>query len=1247
MIRRLVLFAVCILTAGLADATQIHNSTTLGSTKWGAAGWGIAGGQYGQFTCTTCHSMNTTNIKRIKSTITAPSGSFPGGAVVFNSMTSFGNDAGGHTTSKHICEVCHSKNKYHNYNTANNTGGTVHNNNLDCTGCHPHNAGFKGGESPGGVACGGCHFDLFNVNSAAYSMHNGAAGVNYKHYLDNDSPTYSILLPNSNNVNVTSRRCTMCHVDHDVFKKTASATSGRAFNLRRFANVSTAASPKRTNTNTDITLCVSCHYQVSTKYVAGPNGEAQSMTIPFPGLTFMNATSFVKTSTHGYAVTSQTYADATLGDTTFQATCNKCHNDTIGKNGGTGEGNKSGMNAQDGTVAGRYKFGNHLSTQNNMYSVLSNSFYQGAAASGAASTLTVSGTPWTTDQWKSYAIVITGGTGMGQRKVITTNNSSSVTISGTWTTAPDGTSTFDIVRNPQQTENVCFACHSKGGQGKAAANAGLDWYGQQPMKSSLEGIKNLFIGDTGSVTTGGTGSFTDSSKNGVWTANKWAGYSLRYESGALTGQTRIIQANTATGSVTLTPIIRYTEPTISAGTLYTIFRPSTHPIDDFGRHESNERVSPVTGWNAGDTGSDTLQAAQGSVTTINDAKKSWGNNVFVNMTAYFPNLGLTRKITANTANTLTVATAITINPGEAYYIGSSLGTRHVACADCHNSHSAQDKPEGAVTGGSTTTVVAAVDGVNSRWLDNQWKDYLIRVRSASNVEQIRYVTSYAAATGTFTVAIPFTTAPAAGDTFEVITETKYRSSGPDSGRAGPGTTGVWGVRVTGFTAPTLGTLAAGSSLTYTKYENVADRSGAFGGYSSNKNGQQGIGQKDLCLKCHSYYSYKAALPSTVSQMIYSTSKYRPVPESDTSTEFNPYNVAHHAVFARGNNQPIRANYGSTTLTSVYNTNWPMVTGTVSVSNGYATLAGATLPGTAVPGWFMHIGTLPGAGTAHAATTTTGWVEITQIVDTTHFYVRRETGGTWPYVTWDTNLSGISGQTANVTAGLGNAFVPPYGPWSVLRCTDCHGSSKTDPVGPHSSVNQWLIKEADINLKFQWFNSGSVTQVVYSSVWGGARNAEKRYFCFNCHRADVYGTMAVATAKTLTVTNDNQSRLPHGIMWGQDGNHIATDYTLAYTGSGGSMPSNWPQYCRHCHGGDQMGGIHGSNLGQAPYGDAVPQSTRFLNGATWTLGFQRPTTSSLNGACYTQSGQTAVSYCNKHPAPSGKTYTTSRYATYDY
>ena len=47
-----------------AAATVLHNSQITGSTKW-ANGWGITGGQYGAFTCATCHNQTTPNIKRV------------------------------------------------------------------------------------------------------------------------------------------------------------------------------------------------------------------------------------------------------------------------------------------------------------------------------------------------------------------------------------------------------------------------------------------------------------------------------------------------------------------------------------------------------------------------------------------------------------------------------------------------------------------------------------------------------------------------------------------------------------------------------------------------------------------------------------------------------------------------------------------------------------------------------------------------------------------------------------------------------------------------------------------------------------------------------------------------------------------------------------------------------------------------------------------------------------------------------
>lgn len=139
----------------------IHNSRSTGSAKWAPVGWGVAGGKYGEFACGTCHERNTSNIKKIKETIATPDASEWNGpaaaaaAVVFtdarNGSADFGNDADDHASSERICEICHSRNSYHNYDVKDNVGGdTGHYNQADCVQCHRHSDGFK-------ANCDSCH----------------------------------------------------------------------------------------------------------------------------------------------------------------------------------------------------------------------------------------------------------------------------------------------------------------------------------------------------------------------------------------------------------------------------------------------------------------------------------------------------------------------------------------------------------------------------------------------------------------------------------------------------------------------------------------------------------------------------------------------------------------------------------------------------------------------------------------------------------------------------------------------------------------------------------------------------------------------------------------------------------------------------------------------------------------------------------------------------------------------------------
>ena len=158
-----------ILTGIIPSNMLVHNSVTTGSTKWaGDGGWGLTGTKYGRFRCATCHTDTTGNIKRIREQLPRTAALDPaevapvtellpgdGETIAFtdtrNTFSDFGDDSGGHATSTRICEGCHSQNKYHNYDTANNTGGLAHNNKTDCLTCHPHSAGFKA------AGCDTCH----------------------------------------------------------------------------------------------------------------------------------------------------------------------------------------------------------------------------------------------------------------------------------------------------------------------------------------------------------------------------------------------------------------------------------------------------------------------------------------------------------------------------------------------------------------------------------------------------------------------------------------------------------------------------------------------------------------------------------------------------------------------------------------------------------------------------------------------------------------------------------------------------------------------------------------------------------------------------------------------------------------------------------------------------------------------------------------------------------------------------------
>ncbi len=177
------------------------------------------------------------------------------------------------------------------------------------------------------------------------------------------------------------------------------------------------------------------------------------------------------------------------------------------------------------------------------------------------------------------------------------------------------------------------------------------------------------------------------------------------------------------------------------------------------------------------------------------------------------------------------------------------------------------------------------------------------------------------------------------------------------------------------------------------------------------------------------------------------------------------------------------------------------------------------------------------------------------------------------------------QPGSANPNFALTFVSPWGPQSTVQCGDCHGGD--GPNGPHGSSRRWILR-------------GNETGVGSPEV-----------FCYNCHRRDVYGDVDLLKPPYRTY-----SRFSHPLK---------AEHTQL---SGRRWDNPWGIWCMNCHGGDGLGGIHGSNRGVGSNG-ATELGKRFMNGAFvegWTAA-----TTSQRGTCW----------ATCHPGP-------KRYkANYDY
>jgi hypothetical protein len=125
----------------------------------------------------------------------------------------------------------------------------------------------------------------------------------------------------------------------------------------------------------------------------------------------------------------------------------------------------------------------------------------GTATAGSSTTLTDTGKTFTVNQYLSapgsatYQLHITGGTGSGQRRRISGNTATVLTVKPNWVTAPDATSTYEIIQDGNNYHALAA--------GPNAINQAFtgNIFGSSSVDSDGDGIKQFSVAATYDIST--------------------------------------------------------------------------------------------------------------------------------------------------------------------------------------------------------------------------------------------------------------------------------------------------------------------------------------------------------------------------------------------------------------------------------------------------------------------------------------------------------------------------------------------------------------------------------------------------------------------------------------------------------------------------------------------------------------------------------------------------------------------------
>jgi hypothetical protein len=386
--------------------------------------------------------------------------------------------------------------------------------------------------------------------------------------------------------------------------------------------------------------------------------------------------------------------------------------------------------------------------------------FDSGTASGAGGVFTLPDTTktWTVDRWRNYQIEITGGTGIGQRRRIVCNTATLIEVAARWDTTPQNDSTYKITGNRDE---IYWVGNAKSALLMHDVEADLpvqcsvyDDGLSSDMASKMSGWKQIAVT---SMTRGTTGILTI---NPVPPAkgNAYKVGDILTVSDGSNGKV-IVETISTTGAVETISVVR-------AGTGYTVATHATTggsgngactvavtanatvgrivtPVNHFYKIGDTVTLSGAVAveWNTSFTiigvdsllGFDVVTTAAGNAAALNsnsatlivDCTKNWVVNEHTGKIVQSHLVGLTgavvaRRITSNTATTITVATITTaMANGTGRYIITDISA--IGRDEQYKVPTLGN--EGHASAGNDTTITDA----SKNWFGNQWAAYRVRI----------------------------------------------------------------------------------------------------------------------------------------------------------------------------------------------------------------------------------------------------------------------------------------------------------------------------------------------------------------------------------------------------------------------------------------------------------------------------------------------------------------------------------------